>query len=155
MPRSTQTSRDAALNAVRALVDALYRSARGVEARTGRTNAQIALLGIIARRGPLTINEVADLVRTRQNTVSTVLTRLERAGLVRRLRSETDRRVVRVEATKAGRAMLRRAPRPATDQLLRALDRLTPAQTAALARGLAPLLGAMHRGRKQPPMLFE
>jgi DNA-binding MarR family transcriptional regulator len=155
MPTRRSTPRDDALTALRAIVHALYRSARGVESRTGRTNAQIALLGFLALRGPLTVNQLATLARTRQNTVSTVLTRLERAGLVRREPSADDRRVVLVRPTPAGKALVRRAPRPATEQLLRAIDALTPAQASALARALQPLLRAMQPGRKQPPMLFE
>ena len=136
-------------------MDSLYRSARGVENRTGRTNAQIALLGFVVRQGPLSVNEVAALARTGQSTVSTVLTRLERARLVRRVTSPDDRRRVLVEATSAGRALLRTAPRPATDDLLRAIDSLTPLQAAYVAKALGPLLRALHRGRTRPPMLFE
>ncbi len=155
MPTPRLLQRERALRSVRALVHALYRSARGVESKTGRTNAQITLLTFVVRRGPLTINELATLARTKQNTVSTVITRLERAGLVRRVASATDRRVVLVHATPAGRAIQRRAPRPATEQLLRAIDALSPAQAAALATALKPLLRALHGGRGQPPMLFE
>lgn len=136
-------------------MDSLYRSARGVENKTGRTNAQIALLGFVVRQGPLTVNDVAALARTGQSTVSTVLSRLERERLVRRVTSPADRRRVLVEATSAGRALLRRAPRPATHDLLRAIDALTPTQAAAVVKALDPLLRALHRGRKRPPMLFE
>ena len=150
-----RSARDAALSSVRALVDSLYRSARGVESKTGRTNAQIALLGFVVRHGPLSVNDVAALARTGQSTVSTVLTRLERERLVRRVIPPHDRRRVLVEATSAGRALLRRAPRRPTDELLRAIDSLTPAQAASVAKALGPLLRALHRRRTQPPMLFE
>lgn len=148
-------SRAAALAAVRALVDALYRSARGVEERTGRTNAQVSILRHVARHGPLTVNEVAASARTGQSTASLVLTRLQRAGLVRRVPSREDRRRVLVEVTARGRALVRRAPRPATDQLIAALDALSERDAAAVARCLAPLLRALHKSAARPPMLFE
>jgi DNA-binding MarR family transcriptional regulator len=144
-----------ALLGVRALVDALYQSARGVEARTGRTNAQIAVLRQVARHGPISVNDLAERVRTGQSTVSLLLTRLQQARLVRRSRSSEDRRRVLVNVTSAGRALLRRAPRPATEQLLRALDALSTREARAVANALSDLLRALHRGRKRPPMLFE
>ena len=144
-----------ALQAVRALVDALYQSARGVERRTGRTNAQITILRVVVKDGPLTINEIAAHVRTGQSTESLVLTRLQRARLIRRIVSSEDRRRVLVEATDAGKALARRAPRPATDELLRALDALSDREAAAVARALTPLLRALHRSSRRPPMLFE
>lgn len=155
MPTSQRTAREAALSSIRALVHSLHRAARGVESKTGRTNAQIALLGFVVREGPLSVNDVAALARTGQSTVSTVLSRLERERLVRRVEAPADRRRVLVEATAAGRALLRRAPRPATEELLRAIDSLTPAQAASVAKALGPVLRALHRGRKLPPMLFE
>jgi len=155
----SQTGRPAprttALAAVRALVDALYQSARSVERRTGRTNAQITILRVVARGGPLTINEVAARVRTGQSTASLVLSRLQRARLVRRIASLEDRRQVLVEATDAGKALARRAPRPATDELLRALDALSDREAVSVARALTPLLRALRQSSRRPPMLFE
>lgn len=133
----------------------LYQSARSVERRTGRTNAQIAILRVVARAGPLTINEIARHVRTGQSTASLVVTRLQRARLVRRSASRADRRRVLVEATAAGKALARQAPRPATDELLRALDSLSDREAASIARALAPLLRALHRSSRRAPMLFE
>ncbi len=149
------SSRATALASVRALVDTLYRSARGVEQRTGRTNAQISILRHVARHGPLTVNEVAAAVRTGQSTASLVLTRLQRAGLVRRVASREDRRRVLVEATVRGKALARRAPRPATDQLIAAVEKLPERDAAGIARCLAPLLKALHKSTRRPPMLFE
>lgn len=148
-------SRACALIAVRALVATLYQSARSVERRTGRTNAQIAILRVVARSGPLTINEIARHVRTGQSTASLVVTRLQRARLVRRTASRDDGRRVLVEATVAGKALARQAPRPATDELLRALDSLSDREAASVARALAPLLRALHKSNRRPPMLFE
>lgn len=150
-----ESSRSVALSSVRALVDALYQSARGVEQRTGRTNAQVSILRQLARHGSLTVNEVAESVRTRQSTASIVLTRLQRAGLVRRVVSRDDRRKVLIEITARGRTVARRAPRPATDQLITAIDELSTSEVAALVRALRPLLAKLRKGRSNPPMLFE
>ena len=134
---------------------ALYRSARSVESRTGRTNAQIAVLRVVARLGGASVNDVAARVRVGQSTVSTVLSRLERARLVRKRRSSADAREVCVEITARGKALLRRAPRPATELLLRAVEGLSPAEAARVADALEPVVRRLRRGRAAPPMLFE
>ena len=152
-PRPSAHAR--ALRAIRALVDLLYHSARSVESRTGLTNAQLAILRQVARHGPLTVNEIAAHVRARQSGVSMVLSRLEESGLVSRRPAESDRRRVLVTPTAAGRRVLRQSPLPPTEQLLRAVDLLSPAEAEQIARGLTSLLRHMQRGRKPEHLLFE
>ena len=61
-----------ALNGIRALVEALSQSARTVERRTGLTNAQLFLLGLVADRGAVTIGQLAIGARTTAATTSVV-----------------------------------------------------------------------------------
>src|SRR4051812_49017638 len=100
--KAQPSARDRALTCIRALVDTLYQSARAVEGRTGLTNAQLSILRVVARHGPLSVNDVAARVHAGQSTVSTVLSRLARKRLVRRGASTADGRRVVVEVTAAG-----------------------------------------------------
>jgi DNA-binding MarR family transcriptional regulator len=144
-----------ALQAVRGIVEALSRSARAVEQETGVTNAQLFLLQQIrAKRNP-TVNDLAALAMTSQSTVSIVLSRLERRGLVARARSATDARSVVLRLTARGARVVRRAPTPATSEALHALGRLTPSELRSLSRGLAALGRELGLHEAQPSMLFE
>ena len=153
--RGAPDPRAQAVDAVRLLVSALFRSARSVETRTGRTNAQIAVLRAVAHNDGASVNEIAERVRVGQNTVSTVLSRLEGARLVRKESSTADARQVCIRITTAGRALLRRAPKPPTEQLLAAVQRLSPSEAARVARALGPLVKRLRHGPQRPPMLFE
>lgn len=133
----------------------MYHSARAVESRTGLTNAQLTILRLVARHGPLTVTEIAAHVRAGQSGVSMVVSRLNLAKLVGRTIPKADRRRVLVNATAAGRRVLRRSPRPPTEELLTALDQLTPAQAEAIARSLSTLLRKLRRGVTPEHMLFE
>lgn len=144
-----------ALQNVRALVEGLSKSAQGVETRTGVTNAQLFLLQQIRRGRHLTVNDLAALAMTTQSTVSIVLSRLERKGLVKRTRSPADRRSVVLQLTAAGKRVLRRAPRAATSEVMGALGRLTRAELRALSRGLGALGRELRLAVKPPSMLFE
>lgn len=157
MPRkpAPNDSRDRVLAQLRGLVGALTSSARAVERRTGITNAQLFLLLELAADGPMGIGELAVRARTQPSTVSIVVSRLQRAGLVTKVRVAEDRRSVMVDVTKKGRAIAKHAPVPPTERLLSALRDLSPRDAAALARGLGPLVRSLAPDVQEPPLMFE
>lgn len=144
-----------ALRCVRAVVQILSDSARTVENKTGVTNAQLFLLQQIRDGREVTVNDLAALAMTSQSTVSIVLSRLERKGLVKRARSPADGRRVILALTGAGKQLLRRAPLPATSETLRALRRLKPEELRSVCRGLRALGRELGFDRESPSMLFE
>ena len=151
----TAADRADALALTRTLVDALSRSARTVERRTGVTNAQLFLLQEIAAHDELSVNALAVRARTTQGTVSAVLGRLVRAGFARKSRSATDGRVVMISLTTAGRRLLRGAPRTTVAHLIAAVDALSSRETHALKAGLCALVRALRLGTTDAPLLFE
>lgn len=157
MPRKPKPDpvRDRVLTQLRALVAALTSSARAVERRTGITNAQLFLLRELAGVGPMGIGDLAGRARTQPSTVSIVVSRLEKAGLVTKVRVAEDRRSVQVEVTRKGRELAKHAPVPPTERLLAALGRLSSRDAVALARGLAPLVRSIAPQEHEPPLMFE
>jgi DNA-binding MarR family transcriptional regulator len=85
---------------------AAARRLRGRETQRvgGVAHAQYALLFELAERGELTAGELAGAAELAPATVTGMLDQLAAAGLVRRARSERDRRVVVSRLTDAGRA---------------------------------------------------
>jgi len=148
-------SRDHVLAQLRALIAALSASARTVERRTGVTNAQLFLLLQLSSEGPLGIGELAARAHTQPSTVSIVVSRLERAGLVTKGRVAEDRRSVLVDVTKKGRELAKHAPVPPTERLLAALESLSTSDAAALERGLGPLVKSLAPKVHEPPLMFE
>lgn len=147
-------ARAQALDALRVIVGALSRSARAVETRTGITNAQVFLLQQL-RDGVLSMGELAELAHTHQSTVSIVVARLARAGLVAKARASDDARRAVVSLTPAGRALLRRAPAPPAADLLLAVERLSLGDARRLADGLHALVRSLGLEDHPPTMLFE
>ena len=66
----------------------------------------MAVLASIARGGPLTLGELAAAERVQPPTVTAAVARLVEQGLVERRPDDSDRRVVRVRTTAAGRRLL-------------------------------------------------
>ncbi len=120
-------------------------SARQARA-AGLTPAQhqllLAIRGHSAPEGP-TIGEVADYLLLRHHSAVGLVDRAEAAGLVERLRSEADHRVVRLRLTEEGAARLETL----SELHLEELDRLALDLPAAWA-GLAPVQRAHGLGAK-------
>ena len=100
---------------------------------------QMAVLGLLLRRGDLTIGELARLERVQPPSMTRTVTCLEDLGTVARSPHATDGRVVVVSLTDHGREVVL-ADRSRRDAWLAVqLTHLTPDERAALRRA-APIL---------------
>ncbi len=63
------------------------------------TGPQGMLVGILAHHGGMKISDLSERMGLSNSTVSGIVDRLENQGIVERLRSKEDRRVVRVNVT--------------------------------------------------------
>jgi DNA-binding MarR family transcriptional regulator len=124
------------------LVINLMRTTRAVEESwiqylkrsEGISQSQYNILRILrgARPTAVKISEIADRMITRDPDVTRLVDRLIKQGLVRRERDTEDRRVVLVEITGAGLAMLARLDGPASEYTEGALAGLKPAELRML-----------------------
>jgi DNA-binding MarR family transcriptional regulator len=76
---------------------------RGLEAR-GLTRTRATALWTMARHGPLTQREAADILRVTPRNVTKLVDALERDGFVTRTAHADDRRAVLVRLTRKGKA---------------------------------------------------
>jgi DNA-binding MarR family transcriptional regulator len=158
-PGSAAVLRDpatrAVLDSIRRIVRALRESSRKTERSVGLGAAQLFVLQRLAGAAPLSLNELAERTLTHQSSVSVVVSRLVRSGLVARRRAAADGRRVAITLTPTGREVLSRAPAAAQDRLIGALGLLDVAARKDLARHLGRLVEAMALPLHHPPMFFE
>ena len=93
----------------------------------------VATLSTLSSSGPCRITHLADRERTSQPSITAMVSRLERQGLVERQHDPSDGRIVLVSITDAGRDMLRRRRASRLAFLSSLIARLEPAEQAALA----------------------
>lgn len=98
-----QALTQALLEASRALVAVTARSMDGVD---DLTLPQFRTLVVLRGAGPLSTTALADQVGVHQSTSTRVTARLQRLGLVSRVRDEQDRRLVVVQLTAAGAGLV-------------------------------------------------
>ena len=133
-PTTTTTENDLA-DRLRLAVTRLARRLRqqsGVDA----SPTQLSALATVERQGPITLGALAAAERVKPPTATAAVTRLESDGFVTRRVDGTDRRIVRVEITTAGRKLLAHNRSRKTAELERRLRGLTPEDRRTLDRAV-------------------
>jgi DNA-binding MarR family transcriptional regulator len=144
-----------AVDAFRAIVQALRAAGRDAEQRAGLSAAQLFALHELNGRAGISVNELAARTYTHQSSVSVVLRRLVDQGLVRRRPSIDDGRRVQLEVTAAGARILRSAPDPIQQRLIAAIGTLPRGRRALVARTLRSIAVHITGGSRRPAMFFE
>jgi DNA-binding MarR family transcriptional regulator len=143
------------LDAIRRVVQALRESSRLAEARAGLSGAQLFVLRMVAESPGLSLNELAERTRTHQSSVSAVVARLTRKGLVQKRTSAGDARRIEIRLLPVGARRLDRAPQTAQERMVASIDAMPGAERAALAASLNGLVRGMALPRARPAMFFE
>jgi DNA-binding MarR family transcriptional regulator len=117
----------------------LSRELRHETERLGVTPRQATLLWLIRGLPGSSLRDLAEQEQISAPALSGHVDRLERAGLVERVRSTTDRRRVGLRITPAGDRLLRRLRARRTTWLAERLERLEPAEAEAVAAALPAL----------------
>lgn len=100
-------------------VDTLYRVASKNFCPLGVSPEQARVLLIIATSpSPPTRIDISRIVGRKPHTVTGMLNRMQRAGLIRRIKDDENQKLVTVVMTKKGREMWKRALQPQLDTRL-------------------------------------
>jgi DNA-binding MarR family transcriptional regulator len=130
----TDTAVQALMAASRAFVGLTARSLAGVDGEV--TLPQFRALVVLAVRGPQRSVDIADELRVNPSTGTRMCDRLVRKGLVKRVRSTSDRRVVRLRLTAKGHdiveTVVARRRAELEDLVAATADRWQPAVIEAL-----------------------
>lgn len=112
----------------------VLRRASELDAESGLTRARLSALSVVVFRGPLTLGALAEAENVRSATMTSLVTALERDGLVRRRPNASDGRSVLVVATADGRRALERGRARRIDAISRRLDDLSDEELAVLTQ---------------------
>jgi len=115
---------DEILIALRRIMRATDLHSQKLIRESGLTAPQILVMQAVAGEGSPSTSTLARRIVVSQATVTRIIDRLERAGLVERRKSTTDKRVVNVTLTEAGRERLEAAPQPLQSEFLREYRKL-------------------------------
>lgn len=104
------STEDSIITSLRRIIRAVDLHSKYLAQRYGLTGPQFVLLKELARNQPLSTGELAQKVSLGQATVSQVLDRLGKRSLVKRTRSDVDKRRVMNEITEEGLEAIKTSP---------------------------------------------
>ncbi len=122
---------------------------------TGFTGPQLWALKVLAEHAPLRVTDLAARMYLHPSTVVGILHRLEVKSLVERRRSNSDRRVVHVELSAAGKSFMNRVPTVAQSALLAGLESLSGSELHTVAQGLRLQVKILHAQELPPQLLLS
>jgi DNA-binding MarR family transcriptional regulator len=115
---------DRVIVALRRIVRAIDLHSHHLAERFQVTGPQLTALKELARLGCVPVGVLARNVHVSHPTMTGILDRLERRGLVRRTRDTQDRRRMKVAVTPAGQKLLQSAPSPLQDRFRSQFSRM-------------------------------
>lgn len=116
----------------------LYTESRRITKELARraqlTGPQLTVVKILEQIGDLSLSELSERIRAQNSTVTGIIDRMEREGLVVRERSTEDRRVVIIKLTAKGTQLAENVPLEPMKVFQSALSSLTKDEMRELLR---------------------
>ena len=117
---------DEILVALRRITRAIDLQSKRLVKATGLTAPQLVVIDTLHKQGELSPSAIARAVSLSQATITSILDRLVQAGLVERIRSETDKRVVLARLTEKGETASTNSPELLQAGFMRSFRTLQP-----------------------------
>jgi len=139
---------------LRRIVRALELYSHEVRHDFSLTAPQLWAIKTLAHSGPLTTGELAKALLVRPSSTSLLVQRLERRGLVRRVRQRDDRRFVRIELTERGQTVASDAPAAAQGRLLHGLEGMDAKRVRKIRRAVDDIVAVMEAENVEARFFF-
>ncbi len=101
--------------------------------------SQLHVMHLLDRHGELPMSHLAEMLDVSLSAATGLIDRIEERGFVERIRVPSDRRVVLVRVTPAGRQMLEEVELLRSGIIARVLDKLDASQLTRVAAAMADL----------------
>jgi DNA-binding MarR family transcriptional regulator len=145
---------DAIVQGLRRIVKALEVYSRNVESTYGITGPQLWALKTLERFGALPVSRLSTELAVHQTSASIMVARLERRGLLKRVRSAKDRRIVLLSLTREGHQMASRAPEAAQGRLMHGLLAMPEREVRLILNSVDRIVGAMEAENIEATFFF-
>ena len=107
LPPEQKREVDAIVETIIYLYTESRRLTKGMAREVGLTGPQLTVLKLLETFGDLSLSSLSERIRAQNSTVTGIIDRMEREGLVMRERSTTDRRVVYIKLSDKGARLAR------------------------------------------------
>jgi len=134
---------DKSLIALRRILRATELYGRRLAKEAGLTAVQLRVLQIVAESDRSTPKDLSDRMGVTQATITALINKLERKGLLTRQRSETDRRQTNLLVTVEGHTKVDDAPDPLQQRYVQQFESMEDWEQAMMVSVLERLAGML------------
>lgn len=128
---------------IRRVFQVLIEQSNKAENETNLTSSQLWVVKILNETSPMKVSDLAHRMYLHPATMVGLLDRLEAKGLVKRTRSEKDRRVVHIDLTEQGHELETHSPEVVQSLLVKGLEGLTGQKLAIISYGLEHIVNIL------------
>lgn len=128
------------VSAIRKLVRAIDLDSARIKKKHGVTGPQCAVLRKLFKNGPISSSEISRNLFVTPSNITGIVDRLEIKGLVQRDRKKTDRRVVDITLSAAGKKLGQTLPDPIEGKMIAELSHLESEDIQMLAVAMNEIL---------------
>jgi DNA-binding MarR family transcriptional regulator len=144
-----------AINDLRRVFQVIQEYSKKVEHTTGLTSSQLWAIKVLAEGAPMIVSELARRMYLHPATVIGILDRLEVHDLIKRTRSQEDRRVVWVALTLKGNKLVATAPEVAQGLLAMGLEKTPLTELKEIKKGLKRLVSILGAEGTLPHLILS
>jgi MarR family transcriptional regulator, organic hydroperoxide resistance regulator len=130
----TRPEIDALIETIIYLYTESRRLTKGLASQFGLTGPQLTVIKLLETFDNLSLSSLSERIRAQNSTVTGIIDRMEREGLVRRERSTSDRRVVHIRLSDKGLKLARQIQVEPMEMFRGALQSLSQADLRDLLR---------------------
>jgi DNA-binding MarR family transcriptional regulator len=138
-PNEVKAEVDEILEAIIYLYTESRRITKELARRADLTGPQLTVVKMLETVGDLSLSDLSDRIRAQNSTVTGIIDRMEREGLVVRARSREDKRVIHIKLTDKGARIARDIPVEPMEIFRSALAGLSASETRDLLRILTKI----------------
>jgi len=128
------------VESIRRLVRAEYLDSQKMSKQYGLTGPQSLVLRLLTRKGALSSADLSRQMYVTPSNVTGIIDRLEKKGLVERIRQQGDRRIALISLTRSGQKLGKTIPDPIEKKMTNHLVDLEPEHLHILAKAMNQIL---------------
>lgn len=140
---------------IRRVFQVLTDQSRKIEHETSLTGPQLWVVKILKETSPLKVSDLARRMYLHPATMVGLLDRLEAKGLLKRTRSEKDRRVVYIDLTEQGCELEINSPEVVQNLLVKGLETLTGQKLKMISDGLGEVVNILGARDVTPQLIMS
>jgi DNA-binding MarR family transcriptional regulator len=142
-PISRDTAITEIMQSLRRIFKAIQDYSYDVSDKFGTTGPQLWALKTTSQNESLSLGELGRRMYLHPSTITGLIDRLEKKGLVERDRDQTDRRVIKLRLTSKGKGLVKRAPNPIQGKMIYGLRRLKRKELNSIHHSVQKLVEVM------------